>query len=172
MSKAVFCICKSKDQANEVVHRLKAAGFSSDDISALLPDRRGTRDFAKEHSTKAPEGAAIGAAAGGVLGGALGWLAGAGVLAVPGIGPLLVAGPLLAALSSAAVGGAVGGVAGALVGLGLPEDAAQRYAGKVKDGSVLLSVHSEDVDEISRAKEILEAAGAVDVASTAEARTP
>jgi hypothetical protein len=121
MAKAVICIAKSEEQATRIVDDLKAAGFSNNDVSVLLPDRAGSRDFAHEHHTKAPEGAATGAVAGGVTAGVLGWLVGIGSLAIPGVGPLIAAGPIMAALGGVAAGGAVGGLAGALVGFGIPE---------------------------------------------------
>src|SRR5215831_6311628 len=126
MEKAVFCIAKTEPQAIRIVDQLKAAGFSSNDISVLFPDKSGTRDFAHEHHTKAPEGATTGAGAGVVVGGALGWLVGIGAVAIPGVGPFIAAGPILAALGGASVGAAVGGVTGALVGLGIPELEAKR----------------------------------------------
>lgn len=152
--------------------RLRASGFSNNDISALLPDKRGTKDFAHEHNTKAPEGAATGAGAGGVVGGALGWLAGIGALAIPGVGPLIAAGPLMAALSGAAVGAAVGGVSGALIGLGIPEYEAKRYEGKIKEGNILLSVNAEDSKRVSIAKDIFEEFDAEDISVTSEASVP
>jgi hypothetical protein len=170
MAQAVFGLAKSEAHAITIVEQLKAAGFSSNDISVLFPDKTGTRDFATEHHTKAPEGAAAGAGTGGVLGGALGWLAGIGALAIPGLGPFIAAGPIMAALSGAAAGAALGGIAGALIGLGIPEYEAKRYEGKIKEGNVLISVHTDDRTERSRAKQILEQAGAEDVADTAEAR--
>ena len=170
MAQAVFCLAKTETQAITIVDQLKAAGFSPNDISVLFPDKTGTKDFAHEHHTKAPEGAATGAGAGGVLGGALGWLAGIGALAIPGLGPFIAAGPIMAALSGAAAGAALGGLAGALVGLGIPEYEAKRYEGKVREGNILISVHAEDRDERSRAKRIFEQAGAEDIADTAEAR--
>ena len=172
MAKAIFCIVRDNTQASRIVSDLKTAGFSNNDISVLMPDKSSTRDFAHEHSTKAPEGAATGASAGGVLGGALGWLAGIGSLAIPGVGPFIAAGPIMAALSGAAVGAAVGGITGALVGLGIPEFEAKRYEGKVKGGNVLVSVHSENSDETKRAKEIFERAGAEDISSSGEAAVP
>src|SRR5205085_10745176 len=132
MSKAVFCIAKNLVQAEAIVDGLKNAGFSNNDISVLFPDKRGTRDFAHEHHTKAPEGATTGAGAGGVIGGALGWLAGIGALAIPGLGPFIAAGPIMAALSGAAVGAAAGGIAGALIGMAMPEYEAKRYDATVK----------------------------------------
>jgi hypothetical protein len=170
MAKAVFCIAKSEAQAANIVDRLKAAGFSNNDISVLLPDKSGTRDFAHEQHTKAPEGAATGAGTGGLLGGALGWLAGIGALAIPGLGPFIAAGPIMAALSGAAAGAALGGITGALIGMGIPEYVAKRYEGRVKEGGILVSVHTEDRAERERAKGIFEAAGAEDISYTEEAR--
>ena len=167
--KAVFGILNSEEQAIRVVDDLKAAGFSSDDISALFPDKGGSRDFAHEQNTKAPEGAATGATAGGLLGGALGWLAGIGALAIPGVGPLIAAGPIMGLLSGAAVGAATGGLTGALVGYGMPEMEAKRYEGKVKGGNILVSIHTEDRNEVSRAKEILKRNNAQDITYTGEA---
>jgi hypothetical protein len=168
MAKSVFCIVPGYSQALRIVEDLKAAGFSNDDISVLMPDKTGTRDFAHEQHTKAPEGATVGAGAGGVLGGAMGLLAGIGTLAIPGLGPFIAAGPLMAALSGAAVGAAVGGLTGTLIGLGIPEFEAKRYEGKIRGGNVLLSVHSEDSRETSRAKEIFEQAGAEDISTSSE----
>jgi hypothetical protein len=170
MAKAVIAIAKSEDQAVRIVEQLKAAGFSNNDVSVLLPDRAGSRDFAHEHHTKAPEGAATGAVVGGLAAGALGWLVGIGSLAIPGVGPLIAAGPIMAALSGAAAGGAVGGIAGALVGLGIPEYEAKQYEGKVKNGNILISVHTDDSKQRQIAKEIFERAHAEDVSSTGEAR--
>src|SRR5216684_5090925 len=167
MAKAVFCIAKSEEQATQIVNQLKEAGFSNDDVSVLLPDRAGSRDFAHEHHTKAPEGAAAGAVVGGLAAGALGWLVGIGSLAIPGVGPLIAAGPIMAALSGAAAGGAVGGIAGALVGLGIPEYEAKQYEGKVKNGNILISVHTEDTKERNAAKEIFERSRAEDISYTA-----
>jgi uncharacterized membrane protein len=169
MAKAVFCIATSEFQAESIVNELKVAGFSDNDISVLFPDKTGTKDFAHEHHTKAPEGAVTGAGTGGVLGGAIGWLAGIGALAIPGVGPFLAAGPIMAALSGAAVGAAVGGITGALVGMGIPEFEAKRYEGKIKAGNILLSVHTENAQEAKRAKEIFEQAGAQDISATSEA---
>src|SRR5919205_1818529 len=154
MAKAVFCLARTEAQAATIVEQLKAANFSNNDISVPLPDKTGTRDFAHEQHTKAPEGAATGATTGGILGGALGWLAGIGALAIPGLGPFIAAGPIMAALSGAAVGGAVGGIAGALIGMGIPEYEAKRYEGRVKKGGILLSVHCDDSDWTKRAKDI------------------
>jgi Protein of unknown function (DUF3341) len=170
MAQAVFGLAKTEAQAISMVERLKAAGFSPNDISVLFPDKTGTKDFAYEQHTKAPEGAAAGAGTGGLLGGALGWLVGIGALAIPGLGPFIAAGPIMAALSGAAAGAALGGLTGALIGMGIPEYEAKRYEGKVKEGNILVSVHTDDRDERARAKRILEEAGAEDVADTAEAR--
>ena len=170
--KAVFCIVKSEAQAGRIVDDLKNAGFSNNDISALFPDKKGTRDFAHEQQTKAPEGAAAGASAGGLLGGTLGWLAGIGALAIPGVGPLIAAGPIMGLLSGAAVGAATGGLAGALVGYGIPELEAKQYEGKVKGGNILMSVHTDDGSEVSRAKEIFRKYNAEDIAYTGEASVP
>jgi len=167
--KSVFCIATSSAQANQIVDCLKEEGFSNSDISALFPDKDGSRDFAHQKGTKAPEGAATGAGSGAVLGGALGWLAGIGALAIPGVGPFVAAGPIAAALSGAAIGGTVGGIAGALIGMGIPEYEAKRYEGKIKDGGILISVHAEDSEEITRAKNIFERNGAQDIATAGEA---
>ena len=173
MSKqSVFCITTSRVQAEAIVDELKAAYFSNNDISVLLPDKDTTRDFAHEKNTKAPEGAVAGAGTGGVIGGALGWVAGIGALAIPGVGPFIAAGTIIAALSGAAVGAAVGGIAGGLIGMGIPEIEAKRYEGKVNRGNILLSVHTENSEEIARAKDIFSKAGAEDICSTGEASTP
>ena len=170
--KSVFCIASSRGQANQIVDQLKTANFSNNDISVLFPDKGTSRDFAHEKNTKAPEGAVAGAGTGGVLGGALGWVAGIGALAIPGVGPFIAAGPIIAALSGAAVGAAVGGIAGGLIGLGIPELEAKRYEGKVKAGNILISVHTENSKDITRAKEIFTSAGAQDVCITGEASIP
>ena len=166
--KSVFCIASSLTQAEQIVDRLQNAGFSNNDVSALFPDKGGTRDFAHEKGTKAPEGAATGAGSGAVLGGVLGWLAGIGALAIPGVGPFVAAGPILAALSGAAVGGTVGGITGALIGMGIPEYEAKRYEGKIKEGGILISVHTDNSDEVKRAKEIFEQVGAQNIATAGE----
>jgi len=168
--RAVFGILKNEQQASAVVAELKSAGFSPDDISALFADKRGTKDFAHEKNTKAPEGATTGGVTGGVIGGALGWLAGIGALAIPGAGPFIAAGPIMAALGGAGIGAGAGGIIGALVGLGMPEYEAKRYEAKLKEGNVLVSVHSDNSDETDRAKEILRRAGAQDISATAEER--
>src|SRR6202163_3812411 len=151
---AVFGIYPSYSSVESGVNALKAAGFRNTDISVLLPENVGSKDFSHEHNTKAPEGAATGAGTGAVLGGALGWLVGIGALAIPGLGPFIAAGPIMAALAGAAGGGAAGGLTGALIGMGIPEYEAKRYEGKVKDGNILLSVHTKDGDERDRAKKI------------------
>ena len=170
--KSVFCIATSRIQADEIVDQLKVANFSNNDISALFADKGTSHDFAHEKSTKAPEGAVTGAGTGGVLGGALGWIAGIGALAIPGVGPFIAAGPILAALSGAAIGATVGGIAGGLIGMGIPEIEAKRYEGKIKEGNILISVHTENSDEIKRAKEIFTESGAQDICTTGEASTP
>ena len=154
------------------VAALKDANFRNEDISVLFPDNEGTKEFAHEKHTKAPEGVATGAGTGGVIGGALGWIAGIGALAIPGVGPFIAAGPIMAALSGAAIGAAVGGVAGGLIGLGIPELEAKRYEGLIKEGNILISVHTESSAEISRAKEIFKQAGAKDICVTGESSTP
>lgn len=170
--KSVFCISTSREQADRIVGQLKDAAFSNNDISVLFPDQGTTRDFAHEKNTKAPEGAVTGAGTGGVVGGTLGWIAGIGALAIPGVGPFIAAGPILAALSGAAIGAAAGGIAGGLIGLGIPEFEAKRYEGKVKAGSILVSVHTENSEEIDRAKDLFTKAGAQDICTTGEASTP
>jgi hypothetical protein len=170
--KSVFCIASTRDQADRIVDQLKVSNFSNNDISVLFPDKGTTKDFAHEKNTKAPEGAVAGAGTGGVVGGALGWIVGIGALAIPGVGPFIAAGPILAALSGAAIGAAAGGIAGGLIGLGIPELEAKRYEGKVKEGNILLSVHTENSEEIKRAKEIFTQAGAHDICTTGEASTP
>lgn len=170
--KAVFCIAKTESQADSIVAELKSTGFSNNDISALFPDKKGTRDFAHEKNTKAPEGATAGAGAGGLLGGTLGWLVGIGALAIPGVGPLIAAGPIVAALSGAAVGAAVGGIGGALVGMGIPELEAKQYERKVRDGNILISVHTDDADEVARAKDVFKRQNAENISSSGEATPP
>jgi len=172
MKKSVFGILKSRDQAENVVDRLKGAGFSNEDISVLFPDTSGTRDFAHEQETKAPEGATTGGTTGFIVGGVLGWLAGIGSLAIPGIGPFIAAGPIMAALSGAAVGTAIGGIAGALIGMGIPEYEAKRYESKIKEGNILISIHADTSDEADRAKDLLESANADDIATSGEAGVP
>jgi hypothetical protein len=167
---AVFGIYPRYADVENGVDALKSAGFRSTDISVLFPENVGTKDFAHEKGTKAPEGATAGAGTGAVIGGGLGWLAGIGALAIPGLGPFIAAGPIVAALAGLGVGGAVGGFTGALIGLGIPEYEAKRYEGRVKSGGILLSVHSDSSDWTKRAKEILELTGAEDISSTSEAK--
>jgi hypothetical protein len=166
---AVFGIYQTRDAAEEAVDAFRQAHFRNTDISALFPDNAGTKDFAHEKNTKAPEGATTGAASGAVAGGVLGWLAGIGALAIPGIGPFIAAGPIMAALAGAGALGAFGGIVGALVGMGIPEYEAKRYEGRVKHGGILLSVHCDDHDWVKRGEEILKRTGAEDISSTSEA---
>src|SRR5436853_5424364 len=164
----VFGIYRDRTHVESGVDALLQDGFRSADISVLLPDNVGTKDFAHEKHTKAPEGATTGAGTGAVVGGTLGWLAGIGALAIPGLGPFIAAGPIMAALAGAGVGGTVGGVVGALVGMGIPEYEAKRYEGRVKNGGILLSIHCDNSEWTKKAKEILERTGAEDVSSTGE----
>src|SRR5579862_8047736 len=159
MNKAIIGIVNSREQAESALENLRAAGIPAEAISVLLPDKSGTRDFAHQHNTKAPEGAVAGAGAGGAIGGTLGLLAGIGALAVPGLGPFIAAGPLMAALSGAAAGAAVGGVAGALVGMGIPEYEAKSYEGKLREGNILIAVHTETEDERALVREVFKGAG-------------
>jgi hypothetical protein len=167
---AVFGIYPTYQSVEGAVDALRSEGFRNTDVSVLFPENVGTKDFAHEKGTKAPEGAATGAGTGAVVGGALGWLAGIGALAIPGIGPFIAAGPIMAALAGVGVGGAVGGIAGTLIGMGIPEYEAKRYEGRVKEGGILLSVHCDSSDWTKKAKDILERTGAQDVSSTGEAR--
>jgi hypothetical protein len=172
MKKAVVGIVETNVQAEAVLGTLRQSGFQAEQISVLFPDRQGTRDFAHEHNTKAPEGAVAGAGAGGVLGGTIGLLAGIGALAIPGLGPFIAAGPIMAALSGAAAGAAVGGVAGALVGMGIPEFEAKAYEGKLKGGNILIAVHVENDQSKKLASDVLKRAGAHDINTTSEASVP
>jgi hypothetical protein len=165
---AVYGIYASEIQAEQAVDSLMRAGFPSGDISVLLPDTKSTKDFAHQKDTKAPEGTATGATAGGIIGGTLGVLAGIGALAIPGLGPFIAAGPIMGGLAGLGVGGAVGGFVGALVGMGIPEYEAKRYEGRLKKGGVLLSVHCDTSEEISRAKDLLKNTGAEDISSASE----
>jgi len=165
---AVFGIYRRRLDVEQAVDVLRAEGFRSTDISVLFPENEGTKDFAHEKATKAPEGTATGAGTGAVIGGTLGWLAGIGALAIPGVGPLIAAGPIVAALTGVGVGGAIGGISGALIGMGIPEYEAKRYEGRVKEGGILLSVHSDNSDWTGKAKDILERTGADDVSSSGE----
>lgn len=165
-STAVLGIYPDYASVETAVDALKAAGFRNTDISVLFPEKAGSKHFARAKGTRAPEGAALGAGTGAVLGGTLGWLVGIGALAIPGLGPFIAAGPIMAALAGMGAGGAVGGITGALIGWGVPEHAAQRYEVRVKEGGILLSVHSDNADWTKRAKELLERTGAQDVSST------
>lgn len=172
MKKAVIGIIDTTSRAEAIVSELERAGFQTSDISVLFPDKSGTRDFAHEKNTKAPEGAIAGASTGGVVGGALGLLAGIGALAIPGLGPFIAAGPLMAALSGAAAVATVGGIAGALIGVGIPELEAKRYEGKIRGGNILIAVHVENGDAQKRAEQVLHAQSAHDISSTSEASVP
>ncbi|MBC8165283.1 MAG: DUF3341 domain-containing protein [Bryobacteraceae bacterium] len=166
---AVFGIYPDQLTAEDAVESLKDTGFRSTDISVLFPDSQGTRAFAHEKHTKAPEGALTGGGSGAVIGGALGWLAGVGALAIPGMGPFIAAGPLMGMLGGIGVGTAIGGIAGALIGLGIPEYEARRYEGRIRRGGILLSVHCDDPDWAKRARNILTQSGGEDVAAAGEA---
>ena len=172
MKQAVICLVKTYTQADALVGQLKNEGFSSSDISVLMPDENGIRDMSYEKHSKAPEGTSTGAASGAILGGAIGVLAGIGALTIPGLGPFIAAGPIMAGLSGAAVGGAVGGVTGGLIGLGVPEYEAIQFEGKLKDGNLLISVHTEDRDKAKRAEQICKSNGASDINCVSEEKVP
>jgi uncharacterized membrane protein len=173
MSKtSVFCIATSHSQAERIVENLQKAGFPAAEISVLLPADEGKHDIGHVKSSKAPEGATTGAVTGGVTGGVIGLLAGIGALAIPGVGPLIAAGPIIAALSGAAVGGATGGIVGGLIGLGIPEIEAKRYEEKLKAGNYLISVHAQDGDRKDLAKNIFKTAGAEDITVSSMSKTP
>jgi hypothetical protein len=165
---AVFGIYRDRQHTEHAVDTLIANGFRKEDISVLLPDNVGTKDFAHEKHTKAPEGAITGAGAGAAIGGTLGALVGIGALAIPGIGPLIAAGPIVSALAGLGAVGVVGGLIGALVGMGIPEYEAKRYEGMVREGGILMSVHCDSSDWVKRAKDILRDTGATDISSTGE----
>jgi hypothetical protein len=165
----VFGIYSTRVAVENAADSLVRSGFLTSDISVLLPESLGgPKDMGTEKATKAPEGTAAGVAAGGVIGGTLGLLAGIGLLAIPGLGPFIAAGPIMAGLAGLGVGGAVGGVTGALIGIGIPEFEAKRYEGRLQKGGILLSVHCDTAEEIKRAKEVLKVTGAEDVSSTGE----
>lgn len=166
---SVFGIYRTQQTASAGVESLRDSGFRMTDISALVPENSGNKDFAHELNSKAPEGAATGAASGGLLGGTLGLLAGIGALAIPGFGPFIAAGPIMGALAGLGAGAATGGIVGGLVGYGIPEYEAKRYEGRIKEGGILVSVHCDDSEWVKRAKQILEATGAEDISSTGEA---
>ena len=168
MSKSVFGIAITHGQAERIVEQLQAEGFAASEISVLMPDTGGTRDVGHVKATKAPEGATTGAATGGVIG----LLAGIGALAIPGVGPFIAAGPIMAALSGAAVGAATGGVVGGLIGLGIPEIEAKRYEEKLKKGNYLIAVHTDESEDVDRAKHIFKTAGAEDISTVSEASAP
>jgi hypothetical protein len=170
--KAVFCVVQSEAQALRIIAAARDAGFSGNDISALCPDKQGSRDLAHEAHTKAPEGVTAGAVSGGVLGGVAGYLVGIGALAIPGLGAFVAAGPIMASLGGAAAGAVTGGITGMLVGYGVPEYEARRYEGKMKSGNILLSIHTGNGDEVRRAKEIFKEAGAEGISYTGGAAAP
>jgi hypothetical protein len=170
--KAVIGIFNSPVQAERCLDRLRTLNFTPADISVLTPDKEGVRDFIHEKATKAPEGATTGGVTGGVVGGIAGWLVGIGALAIPGIGPFIAAGPIMAALGGAAIGAAAGGFTGALIGMGIPEYEAKQYEAKIKNGGILVSVHCENSEEIDRAKMALKETGATDISSTGEEGVP
>jgi hypothetical protein len=165
---AAFGIFNSRAGAERCIDNLMVAGFRSDDISVLAPDQDATKELATEKNTKAPEGATTGATTGGVIGGTLGLLAGIGALAIPGVGPLIAAGPIMASLAGLGVGAAAGGLIGALVGMGIPEYEAKRYEGRVKNGGILVSVHCDNSDWVSKAEAILKSSGGEDISSAGE----
>jgi len=166
---AVYGLYKNRSNVEEAVEALKVGGFRNTDISVLFPENQGSKDFAIEKDTKAPEGAVAGGGSGALVGGALGWLAGVGLLAIPGIGPFVAAGPIMAMLAGVGVGGAVGTIVGALIGMGMPEYEAKRYEGRIKEGGILMSVHCDSSEWVKRAKDLLKNSGADDIASAGEA---
>lgn len=172
MKQAVICLVKTYSQADTLVGQLKNEGFANTDISVLMPDENGLRDMSYEKHSKAPEGTSTGAVSGALLGGAIGVLAGIGALTIPGLGAFIVAGPIMAGLSGAAVGGAVGGVTGGLIGLGMPEYEAIQYEGKLKDGNLLISVHTEDKEKVKRAEQVCKNNGATDINCVNEEKVP
>jgi|SRR5579871_317334 len=165
---AVFGIYPDRSAVEEAVDHLRSAGFRSADVSVLFPDNKGTKDFAHEKNTKAPEGATTGGLAGGIAGGVLGWLTGIGALAIPGLGPLVAAGPIVAALAGAGAVGTLGGIVGALVGMGIPEYEAKRYEGRIREGGILCSVHCDNSEWVKRAKDIMQETGGQEIASAGE----
>ena len=166
---AVFRLCPSRDAVESAVMAFQNAGYRPTDISLLLPENIGNKDLSMQKNTKGPEGAATGAVSGAVVGGALGWLVGIGALAIPGLGPFIAAGPIMAALAGMGAGGTVGGIGGALVGLGIPEYEAKRYEGRIHQGGILLSIHCDSSEWTARAKKMMEVTGAQDISSTSEA---
>jgi hypothetical protein len=172
MASCVYALATSDAQAVRIANRLRDCGFTASDISIITPDRAGARDLGHQDSTKAPEGAATGAGTGAILGGALGWLAGVGALAIPGLGPLIAAGPILATLSGMAAGGTIGGLTGALAGMGIPEYEAQQYEGKLREGNTLMCVHAENTDEAATARQIYSEEKAESISTGTEAAVP
>lgn len=166
---AAYGLFRSEAHIEEAIAALRDAGFRNTDISVLLPENTGSKDLAHEKHTKAPEGAVAGAGSGALLGGTLGWLVGIGALAIPGIGPFLAAGPLVAALAGVGAVGALGGLTGALVGSGIPEYEAKRYEGRLKEGHILLSIHCDNEDWAKRANAMLKQVGAEDISTASEA---
>lgn len=166
---AVYGLYKDRRGVEDAVDSLRSSGFRNSDVSVLFPENQGSKDFAHEKHTKAPEGGMVGGSSGAVLGGALGWLAGIGMLAIPGVGPLIAAGPILAMLAGAGAGGAAGAIVGSLVGMGMPEYEAKRYEGRIRDGGILFSVHCDSPEWVTRAKDLLKQTGAEDIASASEA---
>jgi len=167
-NKSVFGIYLTRNEVESAVSALRDAGFSRSDISVLLPESRGSQELATDKSTKAPEGAAVGVGSGAAVGGALGWLVGVGALAIPGVGPVIATGPIVATLAGIGVGGALGGFAGVLIGVGIPEYEAKRYEGRILKGGILVAVHCDTSEEVRRAKGIMEITGAEDVAFSGE----
>ncbi len=170
--KAVFGIYPDRGAVERAVDRLKMEGFRHSDISVLMPEKGGADTMAHEKSSKAPEGATAGAGAGLAIGGTLGWLVGIGALAIPGVGPFIAAGPIIALLAGAGTGAALGALSGGLVGMGIPEYEAKRYEGFIRDGGILLSVHTDDSEWLKKAEQLLEATGAEEISSTGEASVP
>jgi hypothetical protein len=167
---AAFGIYPNRATLEEGLTGLREANFRREDISVLYPGNEGTKDFGHEKATKAPEGASAGAGTGAVIGGALGWLAGIGAITIPGVGPFIAAGPIVAAVAGVGAGGVVGGITGSLIGLGIPEYEAKRYEGRIRTGGILISVHCDDSNWTHKAKTLLHETGAEDVSSTGEAR--
>jgi hypothetical protein len=165
---ATFALFSTEEQLSRAISLLKDSGFRNTDISCLIPHGDGFKELVTEKHSKAPEGATAGTSVGGVVGGTVGWLAGVGAITIPGIGPFLAAGPIVAALAGIGVGATVGAVGGALVGAGIPEYEAKRYEGLIRKGKLLLSVHCDDSDWAAKAKHILKDAGAEGISSTKE----
>lgn len=170
MSKIISCTVLKVAQAEDILNQLKSSGFSNKNVSVLFPEREDTKKWVQEKNTKAPEGAAAGAGTGGIIGGVLGWLVGIGSLAIPGVGPFIAAGPIMAALSGTAIGAAVGGVTGSLVGLGFPEYEARLFETKLKEGNILISAHTEEseMEKRERARDIFRIAGAANISEMKE----